>query len=216
MLNVPDRLDDQGAQPQRADAVLHHPTAGLEDSSSRQRARSRRQITGHTDHGSILAGIALPVLFACTMVAANLLSTSLTVPVGFGLTAPGGVYLAGLLFALRDVIHERSGPLTVLYALFAGLVLSGLLGSGRVAAASVAAVTLAELIDTAVYVCTRSHGVITAVVASNTTALLADTVVFLHIAFGSLAMAPGQIVGKSWMTVLAVLIVVAVRRRWSR
>ncbi|MEV2273582.1 VUT family protein [Nonomuraea africana] len=146
---------------------------------------------------------------------ANLLSASLTVPVGFGLVAPAGVYLAGLLFALRDLIHEQSGPLPVLYALFGGIILSGLLGSDQIAAASAAAFTAAELIDTAVYACTRRHGPLVAVTVSNLVALAVDSTLFLLIAFGSLAMAPGQFVGKVWMTVLAVLLLWTCRR-WTR
>ncbi|MFI9559146.1 hypothetical protein [Nonomuraea endophytica] len=157
----------------------------------------------------------LPILFMVTVAAANLLSISLTVPVGFGLLAPGGVYLAGLLFTLRDLIHERSGPLTVLYTLYGGLILSGFMGSGLVSTASIAAFALAELIDTAVYILTRRYGLIAAVTASNLVALAADSVVFLFLAFGSLAMLPGQIVGKLWMTTLAVLLLWA-WRRWAR
>ena len=31
------------------------------------------------------------------------------VPIGFGFTAPAGVYFAGLAFSLRDLLHENGG-----------------------------------------------------------------------------------------------------------
>jgi queuosine precursor transporter len=51
-----------------------------------------------------------------------------------------------------------------------------------------------------------------AVTLSNTVGLLVDSVLFLWLAFGSLAFLPGQLVGKAWMTGLAILLLAGGRR----
>ncbi|MBQ1166197.1 VUT family protein, partial [Streptomyces sp. A73] len=52
-----------------------------------------------------------------------------------------------------------------------------------------------------------------AVTASNAVGLLADSLVFLWLAFGSLAFLPGQLVGKAWMTHAAIAVIAAIQRR---
>lgn len=48
--------------------------------------------------------------FVGTIFAANwAIETYGIVPIGFGLTAPAGVYFAGLAFTFRDGVHERLG-----------------------------------------------------------------------------------------------------------
>jgi uncharacterized PurR-regulated membrane protein YhhQ (DUF165 family) len=49
------------------------------------------------------------------------------------------------------------------------------------------------------------------VVGSNVVGSVLDSIVFLSIAFGSLAFVPGQVVGKLWVTVGTVSLFVAVR-----
>ncbi len=52
----------------------------------------------------------LLLAYAASVVGANLMISRLgLVPVGFGLMAPAGVYLAGLTFGLRDALHETGG-----------------------------------------------------------------------------------------------------------
>ena len=54
-------------------------------------------------------------------------------------------------------------------------------------------------------------------ILSNTVGLVVDSMLFLAIAFGSQEFLAGQIVGKAWMTLLAVPLLLVVRRRlaWS-
>jgi hypothetical protein len=54
-----------------------------------------------------------------------------------------------------------------------------------------------------------------AVVASNIIGLIADSVFFLWFAFGTLNLLEGQVIGKAWMTLLAIPIVVGIRE-WDR
>jgi uncharacterized PurR-regulated membrane protein YhhQ (DUF165 family) len=149
-----------------------------------------------------------------SIVAANWLITHLgLVPVGFGLLAPAGVYAAGLAFTFRDLTQETLGRWWTAGAIVAGAGLSALL-SPQLALASGVAFLVSEGLDLAIYTPLRARGRwLGAVAASNTVGLVADSVLFLALAFGSLAFLPGQIVGKAWMTALAVTLLWLLRRR---
>jgi uncharacterized PurR-regulated membrane protein YhhQ (DUF165 family) len=163
-----------------------------------------------------VVGAVLLAAYVGTIVAANWAITRFgVVPVGFGLAAPAGVYFAGLAFTLRDLLHETLGRRWVLVAIAAGAGVSFWVAAPRLAVASAVAFGLSELADFAVYEPLRRRW-ITAVVASNVVGLVVDSALFLWLAFGSLAFLPGQVIGKAWMTVLAVLLLAAgraVRRR---
>jgi len=68
-----------------------------------------------------------------------------------------------------------------------------------------------ETADLAVETPSQKMGLVAAAVAGPVVVLVVDSVVFLGLAFGSLAFLPGQIVGKLWM-VLAFLPLL----RWLR
>lgn len=147
-----------------------------------------------------------------TIMAANwAISTFGVVPVGFGLLAPAGVYCAGLAFTLRDLLHEAFGRWPAVIAIGLGALLSVSLG-GRLALASGIAFLLSELADLAVYEPMRRQGWIRAVFASNLVGLVVDSALFLWLAFGSLSFLAGQVVGKTWMTLLAVAVLGVLRR----
>lgn len=135
------------------------------------------------------------------------------VPVGFGLMAPAGVYFAGLAFTLRDLTHDALGRWWVLGAVLAGAALSYLVADPFVAAASGLAFLVSEVADFAVYAPLRRRGWLRAVALSNTVGLAVDSVLFLAVAFGSLAFLPGQLVGKLWVTLLFVTALWFVRRQ---
>lgn len=159
---------------------------------------------------------ALAVAYLGTIVAANWAITRFgMVPVGFGLLAPAGVYFAGLAFTLRDLLHAAAGRLAVVAAIVAGAGLSFAVATPFLAVASAAAFGLSELADFAVYEPLHRRRWLVAVAASNMVGLAVDSALFLWLAFGSLAFLPGQIVGKAWMTGLAVALL-AVVRRWRR
>jgi uncharacterized PurR-regulated membrane protein YhhQ (DUF165 family) len=80
--------------------------------------------------------------------------------------------------------------------------------------ASAVAFGAAELLDATVYEPLRKRGLLVAMFASNSVGLLVDSLLFLWIAFDSLEYLPGQVLGKAWMTLLAVLAIVA-RRRYA-
>ena len=172
--------------------------------------------------GRLAAGlIAIAVLFG-SMLAANYVTTDYGfVPVGFGLSATAGTFFAGFALAARDAINDAWGRLAVVAVILIGTLVSFTLSAPEIAIASAAAFLVAESLDFAVYVPLRKRAKFgdkkwaLAVVASNIVGAIADTVVFLGIAFGSAAILPalpGQLVGKSYATVMYLLIGWAVAR----
>ncbi|MEV6644610.1 VUT family protein [Amycolatopsis sp. NPDC051371] len=160
------------------------------------------------------SGVILLVAYIATIPLANLVVTQFgAVPVGFGFLAPAAVYFAGLALVLRDLARESVGRRAVFGAIVVGTVLSYLLAAPALATASAVAFIVAELLDFAVYEPLRKRGLIVAVVGSNIVGLLADSLIFLKMAFGSFEFLPGQIIGKAWMTVAAVAALALLGRR---
>lgn len=144
------------------------------------------------------------ILYVATVFAANwAISTFGVVPVGFGLYAPAAVYAAGWAFTFRDLTHERYGSRGALAAIAAGAALSALV-SPTFAVASGVAFAFSELADLVVYVPLRKRRWLWAVALSNLVGLTLDSLLFLWLAFGSLDFLAGQVVGKLWITMLAV------------
>lgn len=136
------------------------------------------------------------------------------IPVGFGLMAPAGVLFAGLAFTLRDLLHEAAGWKWTVAAILAGSALSWII-SGPLALAACLAFLCSELLDLVVYVLAERRWLV-AVALSNVAGLILDSMIFLWIAFGSWAFLPGQIAGKLWMTIAAVIALAAIRNRRER
>lgn len=135
------------------------------------------------------------------------------IPVGPDLWAPSGVLFAGLAFTLRDAVQERLGREYTLIAITLGTVLSLALADPFVALASAVAFAVSELSDWLVYEPIRRRNLLAAVAASNTVGLIADSILFLALAFGSLDFLPGQVVGKLEVTIVTVAVLWFVRRR---
>lgn len=171
-------------------------------------------------------GWVAAAMFVATVYAANYAVEHWgLVSVGFGLMAPAGVYFAGLAFTLRDVIHRTLGRHVVLAAILVGAVLSYVLSDGvtlpggvvSLAVASAVAFFVSELADLGVYEPLRRRGWLPAVAASNVVGFVTDSMLFLWLAFGSLAFLSGQIVGKAWVTLIAIAILWGLRRVvWQR
>ena len=138
------------------------------------------------------------------------------VPVAPGLMAPSGVLLVGLALVLRDLVQRRLGIGFALGAIAAGALLSGILAPLPLVFASTVAFLLSELVDFAVYTPLQKRGLILAVLLSSLVGLVADSIVFLWLAFGSLEFLLGQIVGKAWMVLLTLPAIEWLRRRDRR
>lgn len=160
------------------------------------------------------AKLAAAAAFAGAIVAANwLTSTYGLIPVGFGLTATAGTYLAGLTFVLRDAVQDTAGKRWALALVAVGAVVSYLIADPFIALASGVAFLVAELVDFGIYTPLRRHGYIRAAVASNIVGSFLDTVLFLWIAgFPIWGAVPGQMLAKATVTALVVAAVIGVRR----
>jgi hypothetical protein len=134
------------------------------------------------------------------------------VPVWPGIMAPSGVLAIGAAFTLRDLVQRRLGRNVTIGAIVVGALLSASL-SPALAMASGTAFLLSELLDLLVYTPLQRRHLVAAVVASNLVGLVVDSVVFLFLAFGSLRFIAGQIIGKAWMTLLALPLIALLRRR---
>lgn len=169
-----------------------------------------------------MIGIIAFVLFTLTIPAANWLIGNVgtlcipqgpcLIPVGFGLMAPSGVLMVGAALVLRDVVHEKLGGWWALAAIAFGAVLSAFLAPPPLVLASVTAFALAELADFAVYAPLRERHITWAVLLSGIVGAAIDSTVFLWLAFGSLNLIEGQILGKVWMTAIASVALIVVHR----
>lgn len=138
------------------------------------------------------------------------------IPVGPGLMAPSGVLMVGLALVLRDLVQRRLGLAWAAGAILAGAALSALLAPPALVLASAIAFLLSETADLAVYTPLQRRGLVAAVLASSLAGLVADSVVFLWLAFGSLEFLAGQVAGKLWMVLAALPLVHWLRRRDER
>ncbi|MFD4190721.1 VUT family protein [Amycolatopsis thermoflava] len=83
----------------------------------------------------------------------------------------------------------------------------------RLVMASTTAFLVAELVDWRLYTRLRHRGRSAAIAVSNLGGLVADSVVFVPWAFGSLALLPGQLAGKALATVTALAVAAALTAR---
>lgn len=163
------------------------------------------------------ARIGLLAAYLATIPAANVAVSEFgAVPVGLGYAAPAGVYLVGLALVLRDLAREAVGRGPIVAAIIAGAGLSWWLADPALAVASAAAFVVAEVMDFAVYEPLRRRGLLVAMLASNAVGLLADSLIFLWLAFWSFEYLPGQLLGKTWMTLAAVAVIAVIARRRAR
>ncbi len=133
-------------------------------------------------------------------------------PVAPRLLAPSGVLTVGVALVLRDVVQRCLGPWPSLIAIAAGSALSAALAPPALVAASAAAFFLSELVDFAVYSPLQRRRLMLAILLSALLGLTVDSVVFLWLAFGSLAFLPGQIVGKAWAVLFSIPCIRLLRR----
>ncbi|MEJ7901386.1 MAG: hypothetical protein WKF63_06030 [Thermomicrobiales bacterium] len=71
---------------------------------------------------------------------------------------------------------------------------------------------MADLLNLFVYMPLQRRNLVGAVVAFNFVGEVIDSSVFLTIAFRSLALLQGQIIGKAWMTLVAIPAVYGIRQ----
>lgn len=172
-------------------------------------------------YGAILTA----ALYLASIVAANYAITHIgsqpfpggphVLPVGFGLTAPSGVYVVGVTLVLRDIVQRQSGKWATFLLILAAAAATWLI-SPSLALASTAAFLASELVDFAIYTSLERRTFYGAILASNAASIVVDSALFLWLAFGSLAFIEGQIVGKAIATLAAVAVLALIRGHHSR
>ena len=135
------------------------------------------------------------------------------IPVWPGIMAPSGVLMIGLALVLRDAVHEWLGVAWVFGAIVIGAALSVAVAPPALALASGTAFALSELADLVVYAPLREKRLMLAVAASSVVGAIVDSAAFLLIAFGSIQFLPGQVIGKAWMVLLAMVVLKVARSR---
>ncbi len=138
------------------------------------------------------------------------------IPVAPGVMAPSGVLMIGLALVLRDLVQRRLGLRWAIGAIVAGTALSAALAPPALVFASAAAFLLSEMLDLAVFTPLQRRGLVLAVAASSAVGLVADSLVFLWLAFGSLDFLAGQVIGKAWMVLAALPVMGWLKRRDAR
>lgn len=124
-----------------------------------------------------------------------------TLPVGFGLAAPAGTYLAALTFPLRDVVQRFGGRFLGIAAILIAALVSWWVSDPIIAVASGGTFLISETLDFAVYTPLQRRWFVLAVVASGIVASLVDSLLFLRWAglpYGN-GNLEGLIVGKLWI-----------------
>ncbi|TMJ38099.1 MAG: VUT family protein [Alphaproteobacteria bacterium] len=138
------------------------------------------------------------------------------IPVAPSVMAPSGVLMVGLALVLRDLIQRRLGIKIAIAGILAGALLSAFFAPRELVAASAAAFLLSETADLLVYTPLQKKGLVLAVMASSAVGLVIDSIVFLYLAFGSLAFLEGQVIGKAWMVLASLPVIAWLRRRDER
>lgn len=138
------------------------------------------------------------------------------IPLGFGIMSPSGVLMIGVALVLRDLVQRRLGVRASLLAVLAGAAISARLAPPALVLASGAAFLLSELADMLVFTPLQRKGLVKAAFLSSLVGLVVDSVLFLFLAFGSLAHLEGQVLGKLMMVLLALPLLALLRARDAR
>lgn len=138
------------------------------------------------------------------------------IPVFPGVMSPSGVLMIGLALVLRDLVQFTYGKAVSIACILAGAGVSFLIAPPALAIASGAAFLLSELIDFMVYTPLAQRRWMLAVTLSSIVGSIADSIVFLLLAFGSLQFLLGQVLGKTWMVLAAMAVLWLIRSRMIR
>lgn len=160
----------------------------------------------------MIAKLTVSSAYVLCVVVSNYLTASFgLVPVGFGFTATAGTYTAGLSLLARDTVQDLTNQRTVLYLILIGTVLSGFLSGPNLALASCVAFLVSEVADMWVYTPLRKKGLVKAVLASNVVGAFVDSILFLWIAGFPITAIYGQMIGKGWVTLIPIMLILIVR-----
>lgn len=126
------------------------------------------------------------------------------IPVAPGIMAPSGVIMIGCTLLFRDLVQRRYGAPCSFVCIGAGAILSFLVAAPALAVASGAAFLFSETVDFAAYTPLARRRFYLAFFVSCFAGAIADSALFLWLAFGSLDHLLGQIIGKLYAVVVYV------------
>jgi uncharacterized PurR-regulated membrane protein YhhQ (DUF165 family) len=159
---------------------------------------------------------------ACIAGANWAISTFGLIPVGFGLVAPAGVLFAGFTFTFRNLTQQTLGRRFGFAAIGIGALLSMLVtdkvtipgGVLPLWLASGVSFALSESADALVWTKLRERDWwARAMGLGDFAGQVVDSIIFLALAFGSLELLLGQIVGKQYTIWPAMLLMLLWKRR---
>jgi uncharacterized PurR-regulated membrane protein YhhQ (DUF165 family) len=163
--------------------------------------------------------VSLAACFVGLVILANWLASRYVVSVGFGRSAPAGVFCIGGVLVLRDWLQQRWGLAWTMPLVYtAGLASWGIGDAAgwttleKVAVASVVAFTVSETVEAIVFTPIRRRNLTLGVGLSATIGNALDSYLFLALAFGSQAFFLGQFIGKSEMIAIGTVFTLARRR----
>lgn len=161
-------------------------------------------------------GLLAVAAYITSVVLANWLTTRYGfISVGFGYMATAGTFAAGGALVVRDLVQDAIGRVGVFALILVAAALSYVIAAPAIALASGAAFAVAETLDMLCYTPLRRRGRFggwwwrAAVAAGAVVGAVADSIVFLWIAFGRSAIAPaltGQLVGKLEVAVALIVL----------
>jgi uncharacterized PurR-regulated membrane protein YhhQ (DUF165 family) len=169
----------------------------------------------------VVVAAALFALYVASIAGANWmiahvgrpLGPNHVLPVGFGLVAPSGVYLAAVTFVARDLVQRTAGLRVGVAAIVTGALVSWGVSSAGLALASGVTFLISESCDFLVYTPLQGRHFPAAVLLSGVVGDLIDSTLFLTLAGIPLAVAwPGQVLGKGWVILAGGLVAGGLRR----
>ena len=172
---------------------------------------SNKQWIAETDGKTKFAAAIAFLLYVGVIVGANWMIAHVgkvipgahVLPVGFGLYAPSGVYLAAFAFVARDILQRLTNIKVGLVAILIGAFVSAFVSTTALAFASGATFMISESLDFLIYTPLQTRSFPLAVVIAGLVSDVVDSVVFLTLAHIPLALAlKGQLVGKMWVILL--------------
>ena len=172
---------------------------------------SNKQWIAETDGKTKFAAVIAFLLYVGVIVGANWMIAHVgkvipgahVLPVGFGLYAPSGVYLAAFAFVARDILQRLTNIKVGLVAILIGAFVSAFVSTTALAFASGATFMISESLDFLIYTPLQTRSFPLAVVIAGLVSDVVDSVVFLTLAHIPLALAlKGQLVGKMWVILL--------------
>jgi len=135
-----------------------------------------------------------------------------TLPVGFGLVAPAGVFMAGVAFPARDLVQRAGGRWLGIAAIVVGAGVSFFVSSPTIAVASGLTFLCAESLDFAVYTPLQREHFALAVVVSGIAGSLLNAWLFLYLAGIPMSAFAGLLLGNLWIVLAAGPITYGLRR----